>query len=165
MAKGIDIQIDNLKTRFTNNLWTSINSSDKDWFGRVFRNIRNDEVIPERFVSGEYKDTLLNDKKTVTCFVDVLPEETYEFMFDSEVWVLFAINLSKLYPTVTTERATEYAHEDVIKQIKRVGGWSVTGLVRGLPAFETYGFVKPADNLHPFYLFRINCNVKYPLNC
>jgi len=37
--------------------------------------------------------------------------------------------LAKLYPTVTTERATEYVHEDVIKQIKKVGGWKVTGLV------------------------------------
>ena len=165
MSKGIDIVINNMVTYFTANLWTSIDSGDKDYFGRIFRNTRNEQIIPERFVLGEYSDTLLNDRRAVTCFFDVLPEEEYNFGFTSEVWILFSVNLTKLYPSITTERATEYVHEDVIKKIKRVAGWKVTGLVRGLPAFDAYGFIKPGHNLHPFYLFRINCNVKYPLNC
>lgn len=165
MAKGIDIQIERLTYRFEEKLWTDVSSDSIDYFGRIYRNERDGDVIPQRFVSGnEYKDILLNDKKAVTCFFDVQPEESYEFQFNANVWILFAVNLKTLYPSVT-DRATEYAHEDVIREIKKIGGWSVTGLVRGLPAFADYSLVKDSDDMQPFYLFRIICEVKYPLNC
>ena len=75
MAKGIDIQIERLQDRFKDKLWTSVSSTNKDYFGRIYRNERDGDVIPQRFVSGnDYKDVLLNDKKAVTCFFDVQPE-------------------------------------------------------------------------------------------
>ena len=163
MAKGIDIQINRLKLRFSNNLYTT---NSCDWFGRIFRNQKGDVVKPERFVSGvDYKSVLLNDTKDLTCFFDVQPNETYSSVITANVWILFSVNLVKLYPTVTTERATEYVHEDIVKQINKIGGWKITGLVRGLPAFADYSGVKDADNMQHFYLFRIECEVKYPLNC
>jgi len=165
LAKGIDIQIERLQDRFKDKLWTSVSSTNKDYFGRIYRNERDGDVIPQRFVSGnDYKDVLLNDKKAVTCFFDVQPEESYEFQFNANVWILFAVNLKTLYPSIT-DRATEYVHEDVVREIKKIGGWNVTGLVRGLPAFADYSLVKDSDDMQPFYLFRINCEVKYPLNC
>jgi len=165
LAKGIDIQIERLQDRFKDKLWTSVSSTNKDYFGRIYRNERDGDVIPQRFVSGnDYKDVLLNDKKAVTCFFDVQPEESYEFQFNANVWILFAVNLKTLYPSIT-DRATEYVHEDVVREIKKIGGWNVTGLVRGLPAFADYSLVKDSDDMQPFYLVRINCEVKYPLNC
>lgn len=163
MAKGVDIQIERLRGYMAAKLFTS---NSCDWFGRVFRNQRNDETIPERYVSGiDYQSVLLNDNKDLTCFFDVQPSEDYDNGFTSDVWICFSVNLAKLYPTVTTERATEYLHEDLIKTIKRIGGWEVTGLVRGLPAFSEYSRVKPEHDKQPYYLMRINTKVKYPLNC
>ena len=163
MSKGIDILIEKAKTRLSSKLFLT---NDCDWFGRIHRNVKQGETIPERFISGKNDlDVLLNDTKDLTCFFDVQPAENYSNVFNSEVWVCFSVNLAKLYPTVTTERATEYVHEDVINELKKVGGWKVTGLVRGLPAFSEYSKVKESDNRHPFYLFRINCDVKYPINC
>jgi len=161
LAKGIDILIDRLITRFENYLYTS---NDCEFNGRIFRNVKQDGIVPEVFENGEYRDVLLNDNKDLTCFFDVQPNETYDFHYVSEVWVCFSVNLSNLHAGVS-ERATEYVHENVIKQIKKIGGWKVTGLVRGLPAFADYARVKPSDDLHDYYLFRVNCEVKYPLNC
>lgn len=162
MSKGIDIQIDRLLAKFNSDLWASYNPS---FYGRIFRNEENGDVNPERYIgNGDYEDVLLSDFKSALCFFDVQPTEEYSSQFTSEVWICFAVNLETLYPSVT-ERATEYAHEDVLKLIKRIGGWNVTGLVRGLPAFNDYSRVKDGDNMQPFYLFRFNCEVKYTKNC
>jgi len=107
---------------------------------------------------------LLNKKVDSTCFFDVQPTEEYDNRFIADVWICFAINLKKLYPSIT-ERATEYAHEDVLKIIKKYSSFKPTGLVRGLDAFSEYNLVKETDNMNQFYLFRINTEIKYPQNC
>jgi hypothetical protein len=163
LAKGIDIQIERLRSYLAAKLFTTNNC---DWFGRVFRNVKNGEIMPERYLSGvDYLSVLLNDNKDLTCFFDVQPTESYDNGFSSEVWILFSVNLQRLYPTVTTERATEYIHDDIIQKVKRIGGWKVTGLVRGLTSFSDYPNARPEHDKHPYYLFRLNCEIKYPLNC
>jgi hypothetical protein len=163
MSKGIDVPIANLNTVFTDNLWT-----DKVYtkYGRIYRNIREGGISPEAFnaITGEYSDVLLNDKIDAHSFFDVQPAEEYTGNFNADVWVCFAVNLKKLYPSVTTEMATEYAHEDALRQIKKKN-FKVTGLVRGFDAFSDYELAKPEDSMNPFYLFRFNTEVKYPINC
>ena len=159
--KGIDVEIGKMVDYLKAKLWTdkSINI-----YGRIFRNQKGGDIVPERFVSGiDYEAVNFNDVKDATVFFDVQPNETFNGMFNSEVWICFAVNLSKLYPSVTTERATEYAHEDAVKWVKRL--WEITGIVRGYPAFSDYSRVKETDDFQPFYLFRINTKVKYNKLC
>ena len=163
MAKGIDITIERLITRFEDNLFTD---KSCDWFGRIHRNQRDEGIVPERWISQKnYKDTLLNDKVDLTCFFDVQPNETYQGYYKSDVWICFSVNLLNLYPLISRNEATETLHESVLTQIEKIGGVSVTGLVRGLPAFSDYARVKDSDNLSPYYLFRVNTEIKYPINC
>lgn len=159
--KGIDVEIKRMTDWLTAKLWTDKTVAIN---GRIFRNQKNGETIPEKYVSGiDYQDVLLDDTKDAIIFFDVQPNETFDGNFNSDVWVCFAVNLSKLYSSVTTERATEYAHEDAVKWIQK--RWTITGLVRGFPAFSEYSRVKESDNFHPFYLFRINTTVKYKKIC
>lgn len=163
MSKGIDIPIGRLLTQFIANLWTGNTNVFK---GRIQRTIRNEGTIPEWFNpdTNAYEDVLLNDRVDSTCFFDVQPAEKYDNRFKAEVWICFAINLKKLYPGVS-ERATEYAHEDVLKIIKKKSSFKPTGLVRGLDAFSDYELVKESDNMNQFYLFRFNTEIYYPQNC
>lgn len=159
--KGIDVEISRLITWMQTYLWGGKNVS---FYGRIFRNQIDGETIPERYVSGvDYEDVLLDDTKDGIVFFDVQPNETFSGNLTAEVWICFAVNLSKLYPSVTTERQTEYAHEDAINAVRR--HVDITGLVRGYPAFSEYSRVKETDNFHPYYLFRLNTNIKYKTKC
>jgi len=162
VSKGVDIPIDALVTRFGTDLWVG---KDTAFRGRIQRTIRGDGVIPEWFnpTTGIYEDVLLNDRVDATMFFDVQSSEDYTSRFKSDVWICFAVNLKALYPSIA-ERATEYAHEDALKIIKKTS-FKPTGLVRGLDAFSEYNLVKETDNMNQFYLFRWNTTVKYPQNC
>lgn len=164
--KGIDVRIEELRSYFESKLWTGKTTT---YYGRIFRNVKEGGIIPMSFDGSiDYLDTLTTDKKDAICFFDVHPSEDYDSIFESNVWIQFAVNLKKLYPTETAagERTTEYAHEDVVKLIKRKWGIrSIDGLVRGLPAFDDYVNVKFTDDYQPFYIFRINTTIKYPINC
>ena len=154
--KGIDVPIERLRSKFDNSLWTD---ADTTFYGRIFR-IDRDGIKPMNFVyPKDYEDVLTDDRLDALCFFDVLPTADYDGGFSSTVWIQFAVNLSALYGGVT-ERATEYAHEDALKVIKRVGGFSVTGLVRGIEAFADYTGVKVSDDMQPYYIFRIRQNSK-----
>lgn len=159
--KGIDIEIKKMTDWLTLRLWVG---KSVTFNGRIFRNVKDGGIVPETFVTGiDYQDVLLDDTKDAIVFFDVQANETFDGNFTSDVWVCFAVNLLKLYPSVTTERATEYAHDDAVKWIRK--RWDITGLVRGYPAFSEYSRVKESDNFHPFYLFRLNTKIKYKTVC
>jgi hypothetical protein len=163
MSKGIDVPIARLNTLFTDNLWTSKTYTK---YGRIYRNRKADDIYPESFNAntGDYADVLLNDKLDALSFFDVQPEEDYSGNFVATVWICFAVNLKNLYPSVTDEMATEYAHQDALIQIKR-SSFKVDGLVRGFEAFSEYALARSEDSMNPFYLFRFNTNIKYSINC
>ncbi|MCK5605275.1 hypothetical protein KAR91_25510 [Candidatus Pacearchaeota archaeon] len=163
MSIGIDIPIAQLNTYFAANLW-----ADKTYtqYGRIYRNERDDGIHPEAFnaTTKDYEDVLQNDTLNALSFFDVQPDEDYSNIFEATVWIAFAVDLEKLYPLITTERATEYAHRDALAQIKK-SNFKVTGLVRGFAAFSDYVLAKPEDSMNEKYYFRFNTTIKYPINC
>lgn len=163
MSKGIDMPIEELVTKFIANLWTT---NDCVFKGRIQRTVRNEGTFPEWYnpISKRYEDVLLDKSVDCTSFFDVQPTEEYDNRFKADVWICFAVNLAKLYPVIS-ERATEYAHEDVLKIIKKKSSFKPTGLVRGLDAFSDYELVKESDNMNDYYLFRFNTEIVYPQNC
>ena len=167
MSKGIDIPIDSLVTRFGSELWTTKTNVFK---GRIQRTLRNEQVIPEWFnkTTGDYEEVLLNDTVASTSFFDIQPSESYSGYYVSSVWICFSVDLKVIYPTEYASigrKVTEYIHEDVLNVIERDKRFNVTGLVRGLSAFSDYGSVKHTDNMNEKYLFRFECEIKYPINC
>ena len=163
MSKGIDIPIARLNAIFAANLWSGYSYTK---YGRIDRIVNeNGGVVPRAYngTTKKYVDVLLNGKGNLS-FFDVQPIEPYSGQYTSTVWICFAINLETLYPTITTERATEYAHEDALKQIKK-SGFKVTGLVRDYTAFSEYDLVKTGDDMNQYHLFRFDTEVKYPTNC
>ena len=162
MSKGIDTPIDALVAKFTSDLWTA---NTNVFRGRIQRTVRDGGTFPEWYnsVSKRYEDVLLNKFVDSTVFFDVQAAEKYDNRFIADVWICFSVNLKKLYPLIS-ERATEYAHEDALKVIRKTS-FKPVGLVRGLDAFNEYKLVKESDNMNQFYLFRWNTVVKYPQNC
>lgn len=156
---GIDQIIENINESLTSFLWTDKNFTK---YGRVFRNVRDDQNdVPEYYVgNGEYIDTLLDDTKDAVCFYDVQSTED-EFQY-ANVWICFAANLRKLYPSVT-ERATEHAHRDAFLALTKSSIDPET-LVRGFEAFSTYGFTdQNRMDMEPYYLFRFEFTAEYNL--
>lgn len=165
MSKGIDIPIARLNTFFAANLWVSPLIYTQ--YGRIYRNEREDGIHPEAFnaTTKDYEDVLQNDELNALSFFDVQPDEDLNgSRFVADVWIAFAVNLEKLYPLVTTERATEYAHQDALIQIKK-SNFKVTGLVRGFSAFSDYILARPEGSMNELYYFRYNTEIKYDINC
>jgi len=164
VSKGIDIPIEKLVAKFTSKLWLGKTNKFK---GRIQRTLRDGDTFPEWYNPNinEYEDVLTDDTVDSVLFFDVQSSEDYNgSQFLADVWICGAVKLKALYPSIT-ERATEYAHEDVLKIIKRYSSFKPTGLVRELDAFSEYNLVKETDNMNEFYLFRINTQIKYPQNC
>jgi hypothetical protein len=165
MSKGVDIPINSLVETMTNKLWTG---NTTDYNGRVYDNEKKAKnqllgINPEIFDSGiDYKEKLLSDKLDATVFFRVTDTDYEERI--SIVQIYFSVNLEKLYPTVTTERADEYAVNEATKLIK----WSefrIQNVVRGKPAFDDYfGADQNSDDMQPFYLFRLDTEVSYSYN-
>ena len=164
MSKGIDIPIARLNALFATNLWVSPLTYTQ--YGRIYRNERQDGIHPEAFnaTSKDYEDVLQNDGLNALSFFDVQPNEDFNGNFLADAWIAFAVNLEKLYPSVTTERATEYAHQDALIQINK-SSFKVTGLVRGFAAFSDYVLARPEDSMNELYYFRYNTEIKYDINC
>lgn len=164
MSKGIDIPIARANTILTANLWTDNTYTQ---YGRIYRNEREDGIHPQAFnaTTNDYILTLQNDALNALSFFDVQPDEDLNgSSFVADVWIAFAVDLEALYPLVTTERATEHAHQAAFIQIKK-SGIKVNGLVRGFAAFSDYVLAKPEDSMNEKYYFRFNTTIKYSINC
>jgi len=157
--KGIDIQIESLRSYFEDLLF---NGFDTIFYGRCMRNYR-DGMIPEVLKSGakEYTEVLLNDRFDVLSFFDV---ESARTLNEATVNIYFAVNLSVIYSTVN-ERATEYALSEIVMLIKRHGLFEITGITDGYESWKDWDKVKKEDNMQPYYLFRIETKVTYNLIC
>lgn len=157
--KGIDVQIEKQRLLFSTYLWAANSCS---WYGRCQVNYREDKAIPEVLTSGnEYRDVLLDDTKDAICFFKVLPERTLN---EATVEIYFAVNLNKLYSSVT-ERATEYALSEAVEWTVKGGLFKVDSIMDGFEAWRGFGMVKKEDNLQPFYLFKLKTIVNYVLTC
>ena len=159
--KGIDVPIEVLRLEFVNNLWTAFDFTAN---GRAFRNERDGGIIPEILSSGnDYEEVMLQDMRDGICFFDVEPaREEANGAQKVNVNIYFAINLEALYSSIS-ERATEYAHEDV-RKIIRYSQFEITSLVTGNEAFSAFTY-EHTDNLQPYYLFCFKTKINYNLNC
>jgi hypothetical protein len=165
---GIDVPIERLRLLFVSNLW---NGKTNSFYGRCFRNERDDKLIPEIKISGnDYKEVLLQDFNDSTVFFDVEPARDVIGASDinAKVSIYFAVSLAKLYPLLDRLDATETAYKDVIKLINASSFALSDGnsLTTGFESYSTWDYDKASeDNMHPYHLFKISTTVIYNLNC
>ena len=166
---GIDAKIESLRARFEAKLFTSNTYTS---YGRAFLNKRDDKGnegdVPELLTSGnnEYIDVLPDSGTDGHSFFIVKnsPEFLGGSFYSAEVSIYFAVNLRKLYPSIN-ERAVEYLHRDVTRQISYSSPFQITTYEQGLPAFDEFVRVKEIDNMSPYYLVRFDMEIEYNLNC
>lgn len=162
MSKGIDIPIDNLVTTFNSDLWQGKTNA---FYGRVFRNERNNLISPEIWITpNDYIEVLKDDSKDGQCFFDVQPNITMSGdIKNATVWICFMLNLATVYPTLTRTEATQQAHLDTMNLI--LGSeFLITELVTGITGFTDYDFgdVPQAKvDMSPHYLFKFITNIYY----
>lgn len=166
--KGIDLPIQEMQQLFEAGLWADIDASRKQFNHRVFRNIKDGELIPEIYTdTNEYQEVLFDDYLSALCWFDVSDTtDSYELgQINQNVGVFFAVNLSDLYPTLS-HRAVEEAHLSVQKIIlKRAAEWEITGISTGLAAYGDFATDSlKFQNMQPWHTFRFDCNLRFFLN-
>jgi len=166
MSKGIDIPIDALLAYFNTYLWVGkVNS----FYGRVFRNIKNDQskICPEILLTGTntYIDVLKDSSKDAQCFFDAQPQSpNAKDIFTSDVWLCFMVNLSKLYPLLSRSEAQDQVQRDVIDLLMS-GQFEITGF-SGYEGFTGYDWgedqtIQAKADMSPHYLFKYTLQATY----
>ena len=171
IPRGIDVPIQNFQTYLYANIpriWTEIDvAKDYESFGRAYRNQKKGGgYIPEVYVgSGNYREVLFSDKVAALSFFGVEDVQRFKMLLTANVYIIFCVNLTKLYPEIK-HRADEEARRDIINLSGRRLG-ELTGLVTGIDAvFRGYDVknIKYKD-MHPSHCFRLNYTVKYEDAC
>jgi hypothetical protein len=159
---GIDKNIDDLRAKIAAK-FVGLTA-----YGRAYNNLRKVGVIPEIMISGthKYKDVLLDTGIIGTSFMIVDNDYTISnaVVNTTQVDLYFAVNLTKLYPSVT-ERATEYLHRDV-QEIVRYSRFDMSAITSGREAFSDFAetLVKVGDNMQPYYLCKFRIEIEYNIN-
>lgn len=166
---GIDVVIEKLRVIFENKLFPDVSNNTYVSYGKAYITKKKSDDglldVPQIQTNNavKYQDLLPNRKINGHSFF--LQESDIEYegaIATAKVGIYFAVNLDKLY--TFPERAEEYLHRDVVKLVAD-SPFKITGWVRGLEAFNQFGFVKDTDNMEPFYLVRFDTEVEYNLNC
>jgi len=160
MSKGIDVEIDKLVAILNADLWDGLGYTA---YGRCELTTRDGKTVPEFFATKEYTEMLLNDKVGGHSFF--IMDDNVEVNGISEhiatVYLYFALDLKKLYPSVTATRATEYACEDIEYSL-RSSYFRVTEIVRNKSAFNDFD-VSYTDNMGYYFLLKYKLKINYSI--
>lgn len=167
MSYSIDTIINQVLTTFTNRLWTGKNNA---FYGRIFRTEERDgytsKIYPLVAIDrNQHIEVLKDNTKDAICFFDVQPtSELFGTLYKHRIWVMFMVDLEKIYPELTRNEATEKAKHEATR-ILRVRFDEVTNVVSGYPAFAEYNWQEAGRaDMAPHYLFRVEC-IMYNTNC
>ena len=169
MINALDKQINDIVTLFTANLWPS---NVRQFYGRIFRNEVNYgfsvKVQPLYYsdqVNAEAIDVLKNDLVDAQCFFDVLPNAINRGgIIEQDVRLMWMVDLSKLYPTLSRNEATETFYNDVEEWIYNTN-FELNGYVQGATGFKDYQWSEDAlCDLQNNYLFRFDLKLFYVNN-
>lgn len=146
---GIEHYINDLNTRFTNQLFT-----DKI---RKFWGLSRIDIsgIPYINESGEYRDVLFNDKYDISIFyVENGDRKIKSYSFESKIDLIVTVNIKKF---------SEYSEEDIVEkvyQIMKVTAFKPEGFIRDVGAIKEFNYQeKIKETLYPYFVFRIKCKL------
>jgi len=155
---GIDIPIEDLRAEM------AAKFASCDVYGRVYRNKRGEQIIPEYYLgNNQYIEVLQNDMKSGVIFFDVEPKRDEQGTIgNATVNICFLLDLQKLYPG--EDRPTELAHQEARETIRH-SAFEIESLTTGITALEQFS-VENIDDMAPYYIFSFQTTVNYSLlNC
>lgn len=168
---GLDKFIHDQNRRFIDKLFPSIVNAKKAYYGRVYKNVVDGDVVKAVIhIEGtnDYKDVRFDDSKSAQCFYDPSDEKQWLGVgqYTQDCSIIFGVNLKDLYP-LETIRAIEQCHSDVCREIETAGLFTIRNIVTGSNVF---GDISDTDlkkyDSHPKHVFRINCTSKpFSINC
>lgn len=96
---GIDKEIKNLQIYLYDRISLKFGLNDFDAYGRVYKNRRNDLIIPEYYLSNrDYKEVLLDDRRSGIMFFSPESRFTdYGGLVEQYCDIMFTFNLTRLY--------------------------------------------------------------------
>lgn len=162
---GIDAPIQ----RMQDYLYSNLNWSKLEMFGRVQKNNNDGKPLPQPFLStGQYlRDAYLIDKNNAHVFflVDDKKEHVSGSIFKVEVKTVFSINLKTLFPSIAHRADTE-AQSHAFNLVSKKKAYKVkrieTGIKTVLNGFDIEGLNKL--DIQPFHLFAIVSEVQFKIN-
>ena len=164
--RGIDYPIQRIQTLLYNDLiaggWTSYEA-----YGRVYKNLKEDKVIPEFATSNkDYKEVLFDDKFNATSFFMVDDKITYNGTGTANVSLIFQAKIDKLFPTIT-HRADEEMHEDIVTSLNHRNFGKITGITTGIK--QVYADlnidIEGIDDMSGFHVVKFDLIVNFNYNC
>lgn len=173
-AVGIDAVIKKIQQELYPelvSLWTvDSEAPDINGYGRVYRNIRKFNAIPEVFLKKEndYQDSFYDDSADANFFfieTDSHPSED-EVVFTNKMKIVFGLDLSKCYSG--TDRLDALAHRDVVSILRNLpisGKYRISGYEIGLDRIFTGFSTRAISNhdLHPTHVFAVLIDLNYSL--
>lgn len=165
---GVDVLIQRMQNFLYEQLQSvwGISANDYTAYGRVYRNQTDDGYSPEAYMgSKEYKDTFFDDSVKVNSFFGTGEMQRYNGGLQSQVFIVFMVNLETLKPAVQW-RADEEVHRDVEMLLHAPRfGFMLNSVETGIDnVFKEYSGWKKSDGIkfrdtHPWHCFRINLNL------
>lgn len=168
---GVDIPIANLqKDLFSKLPWeTAVGSKGYQVFPRVNKNESKEGKLPEFFLKdNEYIEVFTDDKFTATSFFLVSDNRPVNEWIESDVDIIFQVNLKEAYPAITEHRADEEAHADVYNALKHNAySANITNIVIGIS--NVYSDLRidqvQFDDMEPYHVFKLSLRVLHDMAC
>lgn len=165
---GIDTAIEEIQQTLHNDLF-DLWQVEFDAYGRVYKNERDGEMIPEVYsteVKG-YKSALYNDRSCFF-FIESDDQQGNGFEFTTELQIVFMLNLEQIYKS-EKERVDERVFQDVVQILRESfeGVFTIKNHIKGVKGvFKDFGTSKLiGSDLHPLHVFSIKGSLEYFVNC
>lgn len=149
--EGIDIEINRIQEK----LYNKLNYSDFDGYGRAYQI----ESKPKFFVKdGDYKDLLLNDKITGHFFFVEDPITKLESIYQTNVSIIFFLNIKKIKPSITT-RGDEEIRVEILKVLEKSRTFYLEEITKGVEALD--GFDHELLDMQPYHFLKFTGSLHY----
>lgn len=161
---GIDDPIQRLQTYLYDSLVERWGFTDFNGYGRVYKNKRNDLVVPEYYASNrEYKEVLLDDRINGIMFFS--PSDTIDIfgsLMTQECDIIFSFNLKDI--GVSNEREDEKIRQFILFTLNNYKGkkeirQTVTGLNNVYIDYN--GVADYFYDMQDFHHFKIKVLLRY----
>ena len=169
--EGIDVPIQKLQNRFTNNLWTGVRTDDAtknkvyNSYGRAVIVEGVPKVFNPAAVNDSYFELLMNDRVSAQSFFIVNDNSRTGFdEFEADVSLYFMVNLGHLSSLST--RAEQEVINDARAYLRNEPyGFTIDAIVSGAESVSDFDQVKVKDNLQPYFCFRFDFLVSLHMLC
>jgi hypothetical protein len=161
---GLDTAIKGLQSYLYDNIVSKWTLENFDAYGRVYKNKRNNLIIPEAYVSEkEYKEVLLDDfLDGIMFFSPYDVQDVYEDLIVQKCDVMFTFNLRQL--VVSDERIDEEVRQYILSLFRAyIKDPNVTSITTGLVnVYKDYnGVAEYFYDMQDFHHFKMTVDLRY----